>query len=521
MKICILTAGKGTRMGPYSKQINKALLPIDSKAVISHIIKKFSINDTFVVALGYKGNQVVNYLKTAHPNNKFEFVEVENYDGEGSGPGLSLLSSMNNLQEPFLFFACDGLFFDNMTNFESDWIGISKIKSDESHNYCNVLIKDQNVVEIRDKQKCDESYYAFTGAMFIKNYKTFWDYLKNGEMIDNEHQISSGLKGLIDRQNVKGNQNDWKDVGDITKYNNMISKNKFFDFSKPNEFIYFVNNRVIKFSLDSDKVEKLIKKCNMQKSIFPNIHSSGNNFLYYEFFEGKLFYEIEDVKLFEVLLKWLSDNLWKPISIDRKKMEITCRKFYLEKTKDRLEQFRKKYPDYKLPDIVNKSKIHSLDEILDKIPWDDIFNGVSYFIHGDLNFGNILYNKSKDQFRLIDARVDFGGNVEYGDIYYDLAKLYAGLIINFNHIKKNQFQYTRTSDSAEISFESWGMRDSYLEILEKYIVTQNFDLEKIKILAAITFLNMAPLHNYPFDHLLMGFGAKTLDDELFKKNNTA
>ena len=111
------------------------------------------------------------------------------------------------------------------------------------------------------------------------------------------------------------------------------------------------------------------------------------------------------------------------------------------------------------------------DEILDKIPWDDIFNGVSYFIHGDLNFGNILYNKSKDQFRLIDARVDFGGNVEYGDIYYDLAKLYAGLIINFNHIKKNQFQYTRTSDSAEISFESWGMRDSYLEILEKYIVT--------------------------------------------------
>ena len=158
---------------------------------------------------------------------------------------------------------------------------------------------------------------------------------------------------------------------------------------------------------------------------------------------------------------------------------------------------------------------------MDKIPWDDIFNGVSYFIHGDLNFGNILYNKSKDQFRLIDARVDFGGNVEYGDIYYDLAKLYAGLIINFNHIKKNQFQYTRTSDSAEISFESWGMRDSYLEILEKYIVTQNFDLGKIKILAAITFLNMAPLHNYPFDHLLMGFGAKTLDDELFKKNNTA
>ena len=127
MKICILTAGKGTRMGVSSKQINKALLPIDHKAVISHIIEKFSIEDVFVIALGYKGDQVINYLKSAHPKNKFEFVKVENFDGEGSGPGLSLISCMENLQEPFLFFACDGLFFDEINNFDHNWIGISKI----------------------------------------------------------------------------------------------------------------------------------------------------------------------------------------------------------------------------------------------------------------------------------------------------------------------------------------------------------------------------------------------------------
>ena len=82
MKICILTAGKGTRMGVSSKQINKALLPIDHKAVISHIIEKFSIDDVFVIALGYKGDQVINYLKSAHPKNKFEFVDfpIKNYD---------------------------------------------------------------------------------------------------------------------------------------------------------------------------------------------------------------------------------------------------------------------------------------------------------------------------------------------------------------------------------------------------------------------------------------------------------
>ena len=32
MKVCILTAGKGTRMGPVDKNINKALLPTQKVA---------------------------------------------------------------------------------------------------------------------------------------------------------------------------------------------------------------------------------------------------------------------------------------------------------------------------------------------------------------------------------------------------------------------------------------------------------------------------------------------------------
>ena len=39
--VCILTAGKGTRMGSYASYLNKAILPIKEKAVISHIIEKF------------------------------------------------------------------------------------------------------------------------------------------------------------------------------------------------------------------------------------------------------------------------------------------------------------------------------------------------------------------------------------------------------------------------------------------------------------------------------------------------
>ena len=79
MKICILTAGKGTRMGVSSKQINKALLPIDHKAVISHIIEKFSIDDVFVIALGYKGDQLKINLNLCKLKILIEKAQAQGY----------------------------------------------------------------------------------------------------------------------------------------------------------------------------------------------------------------------------------------------------------------------------------------------------------------------------------------------------------------------------------------------------------------------------------------------------------
>ena len=88
-KVCILAAGLGSRS--FNTEINKALLPINNKAVLSHIIDNFDIQQKFVIALGHKANQVQEYLKHAHPKNKFEFVIINKYFGPGSGPGYSLL----------------------------------------------------------------------------------------------------------------------------------------------------------------------------------------------------------------------------------------------------------------------------------------------------------------------------------------------------------------------------------------------------------------------------------------------
>ena len=58
---------------------------------------------------------------------------------------------------------------------------------------------------------------------------------------------------------------------------------------------------------------------------------------------------------------------------------------------------------------------------------------------GDFHFENILWDAKEKKFTLLDWRQDFGGSLEIGDVYYDLAKLLHGLIVPHDSIVKNLF----------------------------------------------------------------------------------
>ena len=114
------------------------------------------------------------------------------------------------------------------------------------------------------------------------------------------------------------------------------------------------------------------------------------------------------------------------------------------------------------------------------------------------------------KFKLLDWRQDFGGLLEYGDKYYDLSKLYGGLTISYKLIKKGNFSFDMSGPNVYYNFE---VNNSLVEAKEEYesfILREGYDLSKIKILTALIFLNMAPLHNDPFDLMLYFFGKMKL-----------
>ena len=199
----------------------------------------------------------MRYLDFFYPDRDIKFVDVVNYDGPGSGPGHSLYCCKDHLQKPFYFVSCDTL-WDNTIDLkdENDWLGVAKVSYEETKYYCNVKLKNKKIVGLKDKELIkDESYQAFVGLCHIKNYKIFWDaLLNNRSIIDAEKQISNGLVPLIEGGDVYAKTIEWTDVGDQSKYKKAIQKFENYDYSKTDESLYILRNKVLKFFKISSKL---------------------------------------------------------------------------------------------------------------------------------------------------------------------------------------------------------------------------------------------------------------------------
>lgn len=512
-KVCILAAGTGTRMGHYSEVINKALLPINKKAIISHIIEKFPEHTEFVIAIGYKSEQVTDYLAIAHPDRNFTFVDVVNYDGPGSGPGLSAYCCKSVLSSAFYLVCCDTLWHEDVSIFpqSQNWMAVANSKKEDSVNYCNVEVAGQKVIELHDKKAMDtEVTLSFTGLLFIKDFELFWKGLEDAGLIKNEKQISSGLLTMIQTKSLDAHTITWTDVGTKEKYVRELKKYENFDFSKATEFIYISGGSVIKFFQNPEVADLRVKKAQINSQVFPAIQQHRNNFYSYKYQSGETLYKHFEIDIFEALLKWLDHDVWKRKNISQAEMQKNCEIFYREKTLARLTLFTERYPDHDRIRYINNEKIPTVGELLQNLNWSELYQGEAFFIHGDLQPDNIIFDSNKKKFTLIDWRQEFAGQIEFGDLYYDLAKLSGGIHLNYAQIKMNNFSYSEDGDSCKFSFPAHPKAFELNVKLEEYIVEKGHSPEKVKLLVGLIYLNMSALHQQPFDKMLHAMGREII-----------
>ena len=161
-------------------------------------------------------------------------------------------------------------------------------------------------------------------------------------------------------------------------------------------------------------------------------------------------------------------------------------------------------------EIINGEQMPPLQDLLNEIDWNWMSKGLAGRFHGDFHFENILYSKKDKTFAFLDWRQDFAGDLSIGDIYYDLAKMMHGLIVNHGIIAANQYSATWEDGKIEYNLQR---KESLVECeqrLDAWIQENGFDLKKVRVLTALIYLNIAALHHYPYSLLLYGLGKKML-----------
>jgi thiamine kinase-like enzyme len=190
--------------------------------------------------------------------------------------------------------------------------------------------------------------------------------------------------------------------------------------------------------------------------------------------------------------------------------------FYYEKTNQRMRMFLNDNSQsyYEQPYLINGKRRPSMSELFNEIDFNKFKNNPFYSLfHGDLQFDNVILNSSTNEFFYIDWRDSFGENTEGGDIYYDLSKLYGGLMIPYNIMKvEDSITYSEGIHTINYSYPISNELRKFKLYYEKWLVDNGFDLEKIKLITGLIYLNMSPLHDGNFGKMLWFKSIEILDE---------
>jgi len=509
-KLCILSSGIGSRMDSMIGYTHKALISVGGKPVINHILDKIDKDIEIVMSVGYKKELLMEYLLFVYPDRKFKFVEIEKFVGKGTGPGLSLLKCNKYLQCPFVLSTCDTI-LENYPKLNYNWIGISNCINKDK--YCTVELLNGEITKIYEKDK-NGTTNAYNGVMYICNYIEFWDSLeKNLTNSAGEIQVSNGWQGLMSMETgLKAVVFDkWYDVGNIESLE--ITRKCLGgtnNLEKEDESLYFIDNKVIKFFKDPKIIRGRVERSKIlsKYEIVPKIIKKSEHFYSYDYINGDVISKIITDDLMYKFLNWCHDTVWKKIELNENKkikFKSMCQNLHEYKTKDRIQKWFDSKIVIDIPEKINGYNISTTKSLLSRIDWDEINKGIPVLCHGDLHFENIIYTED-EKFICIDWRQDFGGQFEYGDLYYDLCKLSHGLIVNHESVFKNL--YTLKKDRNEIYIDIMQSMNTIRckNIFEKFIKSIDVDFYKVRILTYLVYLNIAILHHSPYNEFLYYLG---------------
>jgi capsule biosynthesis phosphatase len=235
--------------------------------------------------------------------------------------------------------------------------------------------------------------------------------------------------------------------------------------------VEYTDNTVIKHTSNKGEIYWYKNIPESLQKYFPKVISIQDNRIELERIDGISYSYLYTNK--QLTQKHLSSLIDAIVYIHSSKQisEVDVYANYSKKLYQRITEYSELYIKYDIVDLLNKI-IHALQD------YEDNKEGTAGIIHGDPVFTNVF--DTPTGIKLIDMRGKQGDEVTlYGDINYDLAKIYQSLI-----------GYDNILNSVEIDDEYRSELVNYFEsMISKEI------LKKVKLITASLLISMLPLHD--------------------------
>lgn len=430
--LVIPAAGAATRLRPLSSNTSKAMVRVNGKPCIDYIIE-YAGNPEEIVIVDGKFDDIRDYVSKRYSN--VTCVKQESLDGPRDAIAVGV-EALENKELPLVVWLGDAIILEDNLPLGENFLLTKKV--DNQSAWC---MWDGEHYYNKPKEPIPNAnalvgLYSFSDGLHA--YKAFTE--TDGYDISDALQIYTYRFSEIQT-------NKWFDIGETHTYYETCARLMHLKARAFNNFAFNSDLKTItKFpsytsaeSVDTIRAERnWYLKLTPEQSLFtPRVlPNKTNTEIVMSYEDGTL---LSDLLLFDNI----PESTWSHI-IDKVLNTITkyfhsqeaengfvdrfhhnAHYMWVEKSKDR---------------IVNSN----VKNIISQNYFEDVVSKIMGQIrpvgcmHGDLHFGNILYNTNIDKLTFIDPRGRYGKDmVTGGDNMYDLAKLAQDLYFGYNAMVHN------------------------------------------------------------------------------------
>ena len=182
MKLILPVAGKGTRLRPHTFSKPKSLVSVAGRTVLQHVIdslKKLPV-DEFIIITDENGQKIKDYVSANYPDLNATYIPQKELLGPAHA--VALADPKINQGDDVLVVFNDTLFVTDLGRIPrlcEDLDGLIYSKEVENYQRFGVnVMKDGIIVDMVEKPDEPVSKLAQVGLYYLKDGKTFMNYIK-------------------------------------------------------------------------------------------------------------------------------------------------------------------------------------------------------------------------------------------------------------------------------------------------------------------------------------------------------